>query len=298
MKVGVTGGTGFIGQYLLKEYADEVSFVVITARTSMDGLYVHPQVTYKTETYDQEGFERAFEGCDAVVHLGAKRSSKDAEKNILNYTDNLQVSEDLFLACKNLGIKNVVNISSTAVYDMTLETPFEEALAPAPLSRYGAVKLAIEGIAHLYNRNFGMQIKSLRLAQVLGVGERAGYMLSIFQQRCLEQQRLDVYGKGDAGREYVYVKDVAYGIMCALKADTKKSVFNIGSGVFTSNRALAAAFCEAFENPAGYQCLVDKPESSEHYLMNNDLAEQELGYKAKYDLKQALVDMRNILTNK
>lgn len=298
MKIGLTGGTGFIGQYVLKENANEHEFVVVTSRDTKDSLFVHPNVKYVTAAYNQSEFEKAFEGCDAVVHLGAKRSSKEAEESILNYAENLRVSEDLFKACVNLNIKNIVNISSYAVYDTTLPLPFEESLAVAPLSNYGVMKHTIEGLAHLYNRKYAMNIKSLRLAQVMGVGERGGYMLSIFLERSLNQQALNVYGKGVAGREYVYVKDVSKAVMCALKSETKKEVFNIGNGFITTNLELAQAFCKVFDNKAGCICLEDKKEIVEHYLMSGELAEKELGFKPDYTLEGALSDMKGILENR
>ena len=295
MKIGVTGGTGFIGQYLLKEYSNNNEFIVITSRKSDEKLYANSNIKYMTGEYSQGEFEKVFEGCDAVVHLGAKRSSKESEESILNYVENLRVSEELFKACMKLQIDNVVNISSTAVYDTTLSIPFAEKMEVAPLSNYGAMKHAIEGIAHLFNRKYGMHIKSLRLAQVMGVGERGGYMLAIFQQRCLNQEPLNVFGKGEAGREYVYVKDVVSAIMCAINSNTEKEVFNIGSRVHTSNLELAQAFCEVFDNKSGYQCLQEKAEVIEHYLMSGKEAEKELGFVPKFGLIDSLKDMRNIL---
>lgn len=298
MRIGVTGGTGFIGQYFLQEYSDENEFLVITSRDKYIDLYIHPNITYVKEKYNQKGFEKVFSECEAVVHLGAKRSSKENEESILNYVDNLYVSEELFKACNELGIKNVVNISSTAVYDSTLSIPFSEKMAVAPLSNYGIMKHTIEGLAHVFNQKYNMNIKSLRIAQVMGVGERSGYMLSIFQQRCLAQQILNVYGKGDAGREYIYVKDVAKAIMLALNSETKGEVFNIGSGSITSNLELAQTFCEVFENKAGYQCLIDEKEIIQQFLMSGEAAKSELGFKPEYTVKKALLDMREILEGK
>lgn len=73
MKIGVTGGTGFIGQYLLKEYSGENEFVVITSRGSCEDLYINSNIEYITGNYNQDEFEKCFIDCDAVVHLGAKR---------------------------------------------------------------------------------------------------------------------------------------------------------------------------------------------------------------------------------
>lgn len=297
MRIGVTGGTGFIGQYFLREYAGEHQFAVITSRDDMTGLYQHPCVNYVRKSYDKQGFESVFSDCEGIVHLGAKRSTKEREESIMNYSENLRVAEALFDACTDLGIRNIINISSTAVYDTTLPYPFREVEATAPLSNYGIVKHAIEGIAHLYNMKKDTNIKSLRVAQVLGVGERAGYMLSVFQDRCLKQQKLSVYGTGSAGREYIYVKDVAYAIMCALNSEHESGIYNIGMGSLTTNLELARCFCKVFENLAGYEQLLDKPESTECFLMDGALAEEKLGFHARYTLSEALSDMKRILEN-
>lgn len=226
--------------------------------------------------------------------MGAKRSDKEREKSICNYFDNIQISEALFEACEKLGITNIVNISSIAVYDAALEYPFAEKGNTTPISNYGIVKRAIEDIAYLKNKKNGMKIKSLRVAQVMGVGERAGYMLSIFLDKCLKKETLSVYGTGKAGREYIYVKDVAKAIICAAEAKEKAGVYNIGSGVLTSNLELAQSYCSVFENEKGY-VLLDKPEVLEYYLMNVKLAEKELGFKADYTVKTALEDMKVLI---
>lgn len=297
MKIGVTGGTGFIGQYLLKEYAGDHRFVVITTRSDVSELYQHPDINYVKETYDKQGFETAFSGCEGVIHLGARRSTKEREESIMNYFENLKTAEELFMACKALDVKNVINISSTAVYDSTLNCPFKEEIATAPLSNYGVIKHTIEGIAHLFNSKYAMNIKSLRLAQAVGVGERAGYMLSVFQECCLKKEKLSVYGSGMAGREYIYVKDVAYGIICALDSEHESGIYNIGTGMLTTNLELAKAFCDVFNNSAGYEQLLDKPEVVEYFLMDVKSAEEKLGFKARYTLYEALSDMKRILLN-
>lgn len=295
MKIGITGGTGFIGQYLLPELAPEHTLTVITSRKGTEGLYQHPNLSYLTAPYDREGFRRAFEACEAVVHLGAKRSTPEREKSITSYFENLETTEALFAACAELDIRNVVSISSVAVYDAGLPSPCPETQAPSPRSNYGVAKLAIEGMARLYNRRCGMRIKSLRVAQVLGLGERGGYMPAVFLERCLRQEKLSVYGRGTGGNEYIYVKDVVRAIRCALEAGEKCGVYNIGTGVLTSNLELAQAYCAAFENAAGWGLLPDRPEGKERFYTDVTLAERELGFRAAYPLCAALADMREAL---
>ncbi len=295
MKLGITGGTGFIGQYFLKEFSNDNQIFVITSRDKVDDLYQNKNVFYQKADYNTEGFKKIFAGCDAVIHLGAKRSSKEIEGHIENYFDNVRVSEELFTACSELGITNVVNISSTAVYDTTTKFPFSEQNAVNPLSYYGTAKLMVENIAHIFNRKKNMKIKSLRIAQVIGVGERGGYMLSIFLERCLKQEVLNVYGKGESGREYIYVKDVARAINYALNNPDESGIYNIGSGILTTNLELAEAFCKIFENKLGYHLLTDKKEALDFYLMDVKLVKEKMGFETKYSLEDSLKDMKLIL---
>ncbi len=295
MKIGISGGTGFIGQYFIKEFIKDNQFFVITSKRNHENLYQNKNVHYVTEEYTKEGFKKAFSDCDAVVHLGAKRSNKEAEQHIESYFDNIKTSEELFMACSELGIKNVVNISSTAVYDKETEYPFSEKNSVNPLSYYGSAKLMVENIAHLFNQRKQMNIKSLRIAQVMGVGERGGYMLSIFLERCLNQEVLNVFGEGKSGKEYIYVKDVARAIYCAIQAQDKRGIYNIGSGEITTNKELAEAFCDIFKNRAGYELLLDKKEPLDKYLMDVTFAKKELNFETKYSLHDSLKDMKAML---
>ncbi len=52
--------------------------------------------------------------------------------------------------------------------------PWKEEIVYTPLSLYGASKLAVDTLGALYNKNYGLSIKNLRLAQVIGLGEREG----------------------------------------------------------------------------------------------------------------------------
>lgn len=292
MKIGVTGGSGFIGQHLLREYCQEHEFVVITSGKSEKELVQSSNISYVCSDYSEESMLSAFAGCDCIVHLGAKRSNKDSEAAFHNYEDNIHFSERLFSAAKQLGILNVVNISSTAVYDKDLSCPFSEDTMVSPLSYYGVCKRTIEMCAQMCNKRWGMHIKSLRIAQVIGAGERGGYMLAIFQERCRNNQSLDVFGYGKAGKEYIYVKDVARAIICACMASEKSGVYNIGTGCFTSNVELAEAFCKVFDNQAGYRLLTDKKELVYDYRMDVSRAKTELGFETAYDLISAIVDLK------
>lgn len=294
MKIGLTGGTGFIGQHFVKEYADGNTFVVATAH-EMDGSYFqHKNIAYVLSDYSERSYREIFDGCSCIIHLGAKRFTPENEKRFSNYLDNVISSENVFEAASALGIQNIVNISTTSVYSPSQGQPYKEEKT-FPLNFYGASKLCVEKMSELYNKKRGLRIKTLRLAQVLGLGERGGFLLAVYLENALRGKTLDVYGRGISAKEYIYIKDVTAAIMKACLKPELSGPFNIGSGVSTTNLELAKSFCKVFENPEGYRLLTDKKEDGLSFLMDVTLAAEQLGFCTQYSLESALADMKKEL---
>lgn len=292
MKIGITGGTGFIGQHLLRLYCPVHTFVCITSGRLTKSRFEHVNLSYVPSDYSEASMREAFSGCDCLIHMGGKRSTKENELHPDSYDDSIRSSLTLFSVAHQLGISNVVFCSSCAVYDKDTPSPHREDMAISPLSYYGVSKAVIELYAQQYNKRFGMHIKALRIAQVLGNGERGGYMLSVFKERCEQGLPLDVFGTGQSGREYIYVKDVARAILCACQRPERSGVFNIGSGLVRTNAEVARLFCEVYENAAGFRFHPEQRENPLSHCMDVSRAQQELGFTIQYSMQDALTDMR------
>lgn len=291
MRVGLTGGTGFIGQYLINEFGGEMEFVVPTRQkdfSSLDGkaVYVHIE--------SPDDFSGVFSGCEAVVHLaGQVMHGMDAGLRVDSYVDNISLSERVFDACRQLEIDNVVNASSVAVYDQIDETPVREDGPCQPNSIYGVMKIAVEKIAEIYNRRFDMNIKTLRLAQGVGVQKHMdenSFWTMLIKNSYLGKD-IPLYGRGITGRDIIYVKDMAYALCCAVKKPREKGCFNIGTGRVTSNAELAEAFSRGFGRGSGIECI-DKPEPGIRTCMDIRKAEQILGFVPRYDLAAMVADIK------
>lgn len=290
MRIGLTGGTGFIGQWLLKLYAREHKFEVLTSGNNLASCFTHENVAYTTGDYSISSMEAVFAGCDCLIHLGGLLSTKEREESFFSYEENIRSSENLFLAAKDLGITNVVNISSRTVYDHTGQAPYEETMAPLPMNYYAVAKLAVEQIAALYNQKFQMKIKTLRLAQVFGPGGRNGYMMEVFRQKSENGEVLTVYDH--QGKELLYVKDAARAILCACLKPDKKGVYNIGSGIFYTNAAIAETFCRVYGNKAGFVYDEKASGAAHKSYMSVSKAREELLFQTEFTLEDAIRDLR------
>ena len=279
MKIAVVGGNGFIGREFL-EYSSDRG---------------HDPVAIGSDhnAFSEDGAKEIKDilgNCDAMAFLAAKRSGTTF--SITDYIYNVTLAEQYFQFAEELHISNVVVTSSMSVYS-SIDIPWKENDFQAPLSLYGASKQAIDALALWYNENKVLRIKSLRLAQVIGMGERKGYLLNTLIDNAAGGKRQIIYGKGAGRRQYIYVKDVCCAILhCLEKEPETVGVFNIGMKDNISIMDLAETVNEAFGNSAGIEKLEDNPEDIREYLMNIGKAEKELHWKPAYDLKAAFAEIK------
>ena len=122
----------------------------------------------------------------------------------------------------------------------------DEGCPLAPASHYGMSKVTGERYLIFYGALFGLRAVSLRLANVYGPRQRADLdagVISIFAEKLTRGEPLTLYGHGRAGRDYVYVKDVAAAFMTAGKGGVDGGTYNIGTGVVTDVEALLEILC-------------------------------------------------------
>ncbi|MCR5357954.1 MAG: NAD(P)-dependent oxidoreductase [Lachnospiraceae bacterium] len=279
MKIAVVGGRGFIGS----------EFVKYAAGKGHDPVVMGSDI----DVFSQEGRDKASQllsGCDAVVFLAAKRPT--AEFGMEQYIYNLRLAERYFELAKEAGINNVAVTSSRSVYSSD-DIPWVENDLQAPLSLYGASKQAVDSLVLWYNKAYDMKIKSLRLAQVIGMGEKKGFLLNTLIDNAIAGKKQTVYGKGIGKRQYIYVKDVCDALLhCVEKADECAGIYNIGMDCNVSIVELTRVVNEVFNNTAGMELLEDKPEDTKEYLMDVRKAERELRWKPGFDLVKAFEDIK------
>ena len=287
MRVLILGVNGFIGKYLARYLHEQQVTVIGAGRTPQVDQSIASFVEYFTCDYSVESIGEICVGCDAIVLLAATRLNF----NHNSYKSDIEIAVNTFEAAFQNGIKKVVVASSRSVYaDEPL--PWKEDVCPVPPNLYGASKVAIERLGEFYTARRGMSVVSLRLAQVMGWGEREGFVLNTFLEAAFRKELLTVYGTGKGIRQFVYIKDVLSAIKKALEKPYLNGIFNIGMEETISIYDLACKINEVFENSGNLKFKEYPNEDLSVSWMDVQKAKTVMDWKAEYTIEKALTDLK------
>lgn len=245
MKILVTGGAGFIGSNLVPHLA-ELGHDVLVLDDLSSGQpppTARPRVRFRRGDFlDQTTLGECLAGSDVVIHLAAMSGVMDSVADpAACFVTNVEGTFRLLDMARRSGIKQFVNASTGGAILGEVAPPISEAMAPMPLSPYGASKLATEGFCSAYFGAYGLRCLSLRFSNIYGPhSAHKKSVIAAFIKRALNNEPLIVYGDGTQQRDYLYVGDLVRGIAAAIACDAT-GTFQLGSARPTALLALIQA---------------------------------------------------------
>ncbi len=295
MKVLVTGGAGFIGSHLVDRLileGHEVAVVDNLSTGKRKNVNRRAQL-YKVDIQSSR-LQRVFrnERPSVVMHLAAqmdvRRSVKDpvfdAQVNILG---TLNVLEQAF----NHGTRKVVFASSGgAIYGEQEAFPAPETHPVQPVSPYGISKLCGEHYLSYYRRMSGMQVVSMRYANVYGPRQdphgEAG-VVAIFIQKMLGGEQPVIYGNGRQTRDFVYVDDVVDANL-AVMGQGVQGTYNVGTGTETTVNELFSMLQELTGSTSREVHGPARKGEQIRSVVDPMRVRKDLGWESKVSLKEGL----------
>jgi len=242
VKVLVTGGSGFIGSHvvdrLLAQGHDARVFDMLPAADTPRARCEH--VT--GDLLDPAELLEAAADCDTIIHLAAAADvglvAKDPTgSEALNSRGTLNVLE----AARSTGAR-VVYASTIWVYSDVRQTEVDEdSELGLPSHLYTATKLAGEMYCRSYGELYGVDTTILRFGIPYGPRARPAAVLPIFVNKALAGEPLTIAGDGLQTRRFVYVEDLAEGVVRALEPQAIGRIYNLVGDEETSVRDIAEA---------------------------------------------------------
>jgi nucleoside-diphosphate-sugar epimerase len=310
----VTGGAGFVGSTLTKRLlADGIAFVhVIDNLLSAERWNVpdDPRVTFiEGSIADDDMVGAVQDEYDYVFHLSTYHGNQSSIHDPLADHEHNQLTTLKLLervkSFKRLR-KLVYSGAGCAVAAKTHDTP-EATAEDAPVSLemdspYSISKIVGEFYAVYYHRRHGVPAVRARFQNVYGPGEILGAgkwrgtpatvwrnVTPVFVYRALKQLPLPVEGGGAAGRDFIFVEDIANGLMRCALAGAPGDVYNLASGVETPIRTLAELINRLTGNsaPIDVRPARDWDRSGRRFGTTTKAREQ-LGFDAAVPLEEGL----------
>ena len=228
MKVLVTGGSGFIGSHVVDKLRDRGHEPRILDMIESPHHAPDEIETVIGDVSDSRALERAMEGCEAVMHLAAVADVSQVTVDP-GYAQAINAGGTLNAldAARAAGVERFVYASTIWVYDGQGGTVAENDRLALPAHVYTATKLAGEMYCTSYAKLFGLDYTILRFGIPYGPRARPAAVVPSFVRKALDGEPLTVSGDGSQSRRFVYVEDLACGVVEALRPVAANEIYNL-----------------------------------------------------------------------
>ncbi|MBM6807637.1 MAG: UDP-glucose 4-epimerase GalE [Faecalicoccus sp.] len=318
MQILVTGGAGYIGSHTCVELLNAGYDVIV-----VDNLYNSnqkaidriEQITqkkvkfYKEDILSKEALKKIFSEnqIDAVIHFaGLKAVGESVQKPVEYYTVNIAGTLNLIDVMRTYGCKNIIFSSSATVYGEPAQIPITEACPKGTCTNpYGWTKWMLEQIlTDVHTSDPEWNVILLRYFNPIGAHESGligedpkgipNNLLPYVAQVAIGKLKcVGVFGNdydtpdGTGVRDYIHVVDLAKGHVKALDKIKEKAgckVYNLGTGKGYSVLDVIHAFSKACGHDIPYEIKPRRAGDIATCYSKCDLAREELGWQAEYDL--------------
>lgn len=314
MSIVVTGGAGFIGRHLVTRLcesraafgaADEPIVVLDNlrrgSREALASLIAQGQVRFvEGDIRDATTLAEVMRGATYVFHLAAQSNVMGAEDDPdYAFTTNVDGTYQVLQTAARAGVRRFVFTSSREVYGQPVSLPVPEEAQLAPKNGYGASKAAGEMLCRMGASRAGLEMVTLRLANVYGPGD-TGRVIPLWLDQAERGEDLLIYG-GNQVLDFIWVGDTVDALLRAALAprdlfaaagilpdeNVEQGFFvalNVGTGRGTPIRTLAERIREVTGRDVGIRVLPARGAEVVRFVADIWLMRRTLGLRPELPL--------------
>jgi UDP-glucose 4-epimerase len=234
MRVFVTGGTGFIGHYVVKSLLEKGHEVVIATRhpNKVPSLRSHANVSFvEASLTDFEKLGAGLEGCDACIHIALGWG----ETPISMLMNDTRATVNLLEMSARAGCKKFIYTSSTAAMGR-MRPVMREATSNLPMDLYGATKAAGEAFVLGFTHGYGTQFPEVKMSRNI---IRPGYTFGnpavpdgcsqpdrrFFEMAMAVKENRDINLIKNDGTQFIHASQQAQLYLKVLESDCNEQIY-------------------------------------------------------------------------
>jgi GDP-L-fucose synthase len=288
-KIAITGGKGFLGRYVAKQFTEK-GYAVVPLSSTDYNLMVPSQAMEMYQDINP----------DAVIHLAASVGGIGANRKNpgVYFHENMTMGMNIIEAGREYGVEKIVLAGTVCSYPKHTPVPFteeslwdgypEETNAP-----YGIAKKALLVMAQAYREQYGLNSIFLMPVNLYGPNDNfdpsSSHVIPALIKKVVDAKRsnakaIELWGTGEASREFLYVEDAARAIVAATEQYDGAEPVNIGAGQEIKICDLAEIIAEVAEWEGGFVYDSTKPDGQPRRCLNTEKAKKHFGFEARIDL--------------
>jgi GDP-L-fucose synthase len=292
----ITGGTGFLGKSVCKNLKDNGYTNIIPVGSKSYNLIDRLAVEFMLQDTSP----------DAVIHLAATVGGIGVNKKhpgLFAY-NNLAMGMNLIDAIKsyNIGCKFIM-VGTVCSYPKFTPVPFKEeeiwdGFPEETNAPYGISKKTLMHLVDAYHREYGFSGVNLVPVNMYGPNDNfnpdsshviPALILKFHKAMAGSQHEpVEIWGTGEASREFLYVDDCAEAIRLSLEADISPDPINIGTGGEIQIKYLAHTIADVMGYKGSIYFNSSYPDGQPRRCLDITRAKNVLGYEPTVDLYEGL----------
>lgn len=194
---------------------------------------------------------------DAIIHCAGTSLVGPSVADPSKYYNNnvVKTLKSLDIVRRSLPRTRFIFSSSAAAYGNPVMLPISEVDPCEPVSPYGQSKLMIDQILESYHRAYNLDYVSFRYFNACGADPQgrhgqepgASHIIARVLESMRDKKDFVLYGNnfptvdGTCVRDYVHVADIANAHLLALDTKIPAGIYNLGSGMGTTNQQIIEA---------------------------------------------------------